>query len=102
MAISATITQETGVNATYHLFNGNLTLTPTSLTVQVSSYLDQPSFAAGKAPLSVTGYDATPVLATPAAAPANPASIAQVISGLIEPYLISVVGGPFNGGAQVA
>jgi len=101
MAISAIISQETGVNATYHLFNGNLSLTPNALTVMVSSYLDQPSFAAGKTPLCVTAYDATPILSAAVTA-AAPTTNQQAIAVLIEPYLISVANGPFNGGTIVA
>lgn len=60
-----------------------------NVQVMMASYLDQPSFASGKAPLLTQYVDISPILeTTPGAAPEG-ATFQQIFAGAVEQYLIA-------------
>jgi hypothetical protein len=100
MPIQLTISQETGVNATYHVVqNGDFAFSSNRLSVTINSYLDQPSFAAGKLPLANITIDCSPIVSSIASTPPDGATMQQVIEGIIETYLLTTQ--TFEGAKQV-
>jgi hypothetical protein len=101
MPLQLTITQETGVNATYHVVEvGSFNLAGSKIQVTLNSYLDQPSFANGKEYLSQISLDASPVLATPAPTPTAGQTIQQAVQSILEAYLLTTP--TFTGATQVS
>ena len=103
MPIQAPIKQANGATATYHVLDGlpnQFNPVSTQAQAQISSYLDQPSYAAGCTPLGTATYDVTGMLKDIASVPATGATVQQAIVGMTEQYLLGLAA--FSGGAQVA
>jgi len=92
MPISVNITQPSGVVATFHMVMNEQAENAAVVTGNciVNSYLSDPR-TSGIAPLATAQYDIGPMLNSPASVITPPAggTIAQVIAGMIEQYLIA-------------
>ena len=97
MPLQLTISQETGVNATYHVFKDASVVGGQAV---FNSYLDQPSFAAGKLPLNTITLDVTAIFAQPAMTPPAGATLLQAVTAVIEGYALTTP--TFTGATQVA
>ena len=103
MPIQLNITQPTNVVGTYHVaVSGTYQLMQQSVQIMMATYLDQPSFAAGKQPLITQYVDISPILATTSSTPPAGSTFGQVFIGAVEQFLIAQPNGIFFGGTQVS
>jgi hypothetical protein len=102
MPLQLSIPEECGVTATYHVvMSGNFIVSPNGdCVVQINSYLDQPTYAAGKIPLATITLDCGPLMAQAAPTPPQGATMQQAVQGIIETYLLTTP--TFAGATQVS